>query len=332
MVEITRRRADWSGLRVFFAVARSGGINAAARALNLSPSTVTRTIEELEHQLNVVLFVRGPRGVTLTEAGEVAYQRVLTMEQTAATLEMEIGDLEALPEGKVKIAVPDGVAGYFVTPFLPEFLRAHPGLDLSIDCGLWADRPLDGEAELTLTYIEPTAGDMIGRPICYMHYAVFASPEYIDLYGAPASQEDLLKHSYIHHIAQTHQREIWTEQQKALQVLTKKHIQTNSSAVVVQAVKNGIGLAALPTAIVAVEPNLVMIDGIPPVAPAKLWMVHHREAARSARVRAVADWLKTIFDARTRPWYRHEFVHPRDFQQAAKAAPSQRTAVLAKRA
>ena len=331
MVEIARRRADWSGLRVFFAVAQAGGINAAARALHLSPSTVTRTIEELEHQLNVVLFVRGPRGVTLTEAGEVAYQRVLTMEQTAATLEMEIGDLEALPEGKVKIAVPDGVAGYFVTPFLPEFLRAHPGLDISIDCGIWPDRPLDGEAELTLSYTEPTAGDMIGRPIAYMHYAAFASREYIDLYGVPATPEDLLKHPYIHHVAQAHQREIWTEQQKALQVLTHKHVQTNSSAVVVQAVKHGIGIAALPTAILAVEPDLVMLE-LPPMAPAKLWMVHHREAARSARVRAVADWLRAIFDARARPWYRHEFVHPRDFQQAAKAAPSHRVAVLAKRA
>jgi DNA-binding transcriptional LysR family regulator len=313
---------------VFFAVAQSGGINAAARALRLSASTVTRTIEELEHQLNVVLFVRGPRGVTLTDAGEVAYHRVLTMERTAAALELEIGDLEALPEGKVKIAVPDGVAGYFVTPFLPQFLRAHPGLDITIDCGIWPDRPLDGEAELTLSYVEPTAGDMIGRPIAHMHYAAFASREYIDLYGAPATPEDLLKHPYIHHVAQMHQREIWTEQQKALQVLTHKHIQTNSSAVVVQAVKHGIGIAGLPTAILAVEPELVMIE-LPPMAPAKLWMVHHREAARSARVRAVADWLKSIFDARTRPWYRQEFVHPRDFQGAIETAPAVRPATLA---
>ena len=317
MADIARRRADWSALRIFFAVAQAGGINAAARALRLSPSTVTRTVEELERQLNVMLFVRSPRGVTLTEAGEIAFQRVLTMERTAATLELEIGDLEALPEGKVKIAAPDGVAGYFVTPFMAEFLRAHPGLDLSIDCGLWPDRPLDGEAELTLTYEEPTAGDVIGRPIAYMHYACFASREYIDLYGEPTSPQDLLNHPYIHHVAQTHQREIWTEQQKALQVLAHKRIQTNSSAVAVQAVKNGIGVAGLPTAILAVEPDLVMLDGIPPLAAAKLWMVHHREAARSARVRAVADWLRSIFDGRTRPWYRAEFIHPRDFNLPA---------------
>ncbi|HSV04255.1 MAG TPA: LysR family transcriptional regulator [Phenylobacterium sp.] len=320
MADIARRRADWSALRVFFAVAEAGGINAAARALNLSPSTVTRTIEDLEHQLNVTLFARSPRGMSLTEAGEMAYQRVLTMERTAATLEMEIGDLEALPEGKVKLAVPDGVAGYFITPFLPELLRAHPGLDLSVDCGLWPDRPLDGEAELTVSYSEPTVGDLVARPIAYMHYACFASREYINLYGELNGPEELLKHPYVHHVAHTHQREVWTEEQKALQVLTNKRIQTNSSAVVVQAVKNGIGVAFLPTAILSVEPDLVMVEGIPPVAPMKLWMVHHREATRSARIRAVADWLKSIFDGRTRPWYRAEFVHPRDFSLPAVAA------------
>jgi len=319
MADIARRRADWSALRVFFAVAEARGINAAARALNLSPSTVTRTIEELEHQLNVVLLVRSPRGVTLTEAGDIAYQRVLTMERTAATLEMEIVDLESLPEGKVKLAVPDGVASYFITPFMSEFLRAHPGLDLSIDCGLWPDRPLDGEAELTLSYTEPTAGDMVARPIAYMHYAAFASREYINLYGEPGSPNDALKHPCIHHVAQTHQREVWTEQQKALQVLAHKHVQTNSSAVVIQAVKNGIGLASLPTAILSIEPDLVMLERVPPIAPVKLWMVHHRDATRSARVRAVADWLKSIFDGRTRPWYRAEFVHPRDFDLPATA-------------
>src|SRR5260221_1633050 len=142
MGEAARRRADWSNVRVLVAVAESGGINAAARTLRLNPSTVTRAVEELERQLNATLFHRGPRGVSLTEAGEAAFQRVRTMERMAEAIELEVGDTETLPEGRVRLAAPDGVAGYFVTPHLPEFLRAHPGLDLSIDCGLWPDRPL----------------------------------------------------------------------------------------------------------------------------------------------------------------------------------------------
>lgn len=312
MGEVPRRRADWSNLRVFYAVAESGGINAAARSLRLNPSTVTRAVEELERQLNATLFLRGPRGVVLTEAGEAAFQRVRTMEKMAEELELEVGDTQTLPEGRVRLAAPDGVTGYFIAPHMPEFLRAHPGIDLSIDCGLWPDRPLDGEAELSLTFTEPTQPDAVAQAIAHVHYALFASREYISLYGAPSTIEEMLPHPYVHHTAQTHQRELWGPRVEAWQVLTHTRVETNSSAAVVQAVLNGVGIGAMPTAIASVEPELVMLDVLK-VGPAKLWLVHHREAARPARVRLVKDWLKSIFDARTRPWYRSEFVHPSEF-------------------
>ncbi len=324
MGEIARRRADWSNLRVFYAVAEAGGINAAARALRLNPSTVTRAIEELERQLGVTLFNRGPRGATLTQAGEAAFQRVRTMDRMAEALELEIGDSETLPEGCVRLAAPDGVAGYFISPYQTEFLRAHPGIDLSIDCGLWPDRPLDGEADLALTFTEPTQPDAVAQPIAHVHYALFASREYISLYGAPKTIEEVLPHPYIHHSAQTHQKELWGARVEAWQTLTHKRIETNSSAVVVQAVLNGVGIGAMPTAIASVEPDLVMLDVLK-VGPAKLWLVHHRDAARPVRVRLVKDWLKSIFDPKTRPWYRSEFVHPDDFaEQAEKPAPARR--------
>lgn len=316
MGEISRRRADWSNLRVFFAVAESGGINAAARTLQINPSTVTRAIEELERQLNATLFHRGPRGATLTEAGEAAFQRVRTMDRMAEALELEIGDSETLPEGRVRLAAPDGVAGYFISPHQTEFLRAHPGIDLSIDCGLWPDRPLDGEADLTLTFSEPTQPDAVATPIAHVHYALFASREYVSLYGAPKTIEEMLGHPYVHHSAQTHQKELWGDRVQAWQTLTHKRIETNSSSVVVQAVLNGVGIGAMPTAIASVEPELVMLDVLT-VGPAKLWLVHHRDAVRPARVRLVKDWLKAIFDPRTRPWYRSEFVHPDDFAEQA---------------
>jgi len=315
MGDVGRRRADWSTLRIFFAVAEAGGINAAARALRLNPSTVTRAIEELERQLNVTLFRRGPRGTMLTEAGETAFQRVRTMDRMAEALELEIGNTEILPEGRVRLAAPDGVSGYFITPHMTEFLRAYPGIDLSIDCGLWPDRPLDGEADLTLTFSEPTQPDAIAQPIANVHYALFASREYVSLYGGPSSMEDVLKHTYIHHSAQTHQREIWGSRIEAWQALIHKRIETNSSAVVVQAVLSGAGISAMPTAIASVEPDLVMLDVLR-VGPAKLWLVHHRDAAGPIRVRLVKDWLKSIFDPRRRPWFRSEFVHPDDFRLA----------------
>lgn len=321
MSEVIRRRADWSNLRVFFAVAEAGGFNAAARALNVNPSTVTRTVEELERQLNTTLFNRGPRGVTLTEAGVRAYQRVRTMEKTVEALEFEIADSEDAVEGRIKLAAPDGLAGFFISPDVPAFLRAYPKIDLVIDSGLWPDRPLDGEADLTLTFSEPSHPDAIAKPIAYVHYGLFASREYLDLYGEPKTSTEVLQHPYIHHVAQNHQKENWGERAQAVQTLMNKRVQTNSSAVVVQAVKNGVGIAALPTGIMTIEPDLVMLK-VGPIAPTRLWLVHHRDIGRSARVRAAIEWLKDVFDPRTRPWYRREFVHPKDFGEIAIPLPA----------
>lgn len=330
MTEPRHRRVDWSLLRIFSAVAQEGGINAAARTLGVNPSTITRSLDELEQQLNVVLIVRGPKGITLTEAGQTAYHRTVTMARTAAALELEVRDAESAPEGRVRVAAPDGVAGYFVTPHVPEFLRAHPKIRLSIDCALWQEHPMEGEVDLTLTYVEPKNPDVVARPIAYMHHALFASREYVSLYGAPSRVDEVLKHPYVHHVAQTHQREIWDARAAAFQVLIDKRMETNSSAVAVEAVRNGAGIAAMPTAIAAREPDLVMLD-TPTLAPARLWLVHHRDGARAARVKVVKDWLKSIFDPRTHPWYREEFVHPRDFfpapapeQAARETAPRRR--------
>lgn len=311
------RRADWNDLRVFLAVVEAGGINAAARQLRVNPSTVTRSVENLEDQLNARLLVRGPKGVSLTEAGELAHERVRTMDRTAEALTREIGDAEATPSGSVRLGLPDGVASLFVTPGLPEFFRANPELDLRLDCGLWQDRPMEGDADLTLTFTDPSQPDVVATTIAHIHYALFASAEYVSLYGAPASVEEVLKHPYVHHVAQNHQKEIWSDRVSAFQVLTKKRLETNSSAVVVQAVRNGVGVGALPTGAVATAPNVVMLD-LKPLGPAKLWLVHRVGATKSARVRVVKDWLKSIFDSRIYPWFREEFVHPNDFVAAAQ--------------
>lgn len=311
-MKISRSKADWSDLRVFWAVAESGSFGAAARSLNVGLTTVTRAVERLEKSLNARLLTRGPRGVNLTEAGLVAYDRALSMERVADQLEHEIGDRERAPEGRVKVVAPDGVAGVFIAPLLSDFVRANPKIDIAIDCEHWPDRPLAGDADVGLTFEEPKNPDLVATPIAWFHYALFASQDYIDLYGAPTSTAEVLAHPYVHHVGQSHHPEKWGRKLRGVLDLVRKRIETNTSGVSLAAVKGGAGVGPMPTAILALDSSLVMIDrfDFPSI---QLWMVHHREVGRSARVRCVIDWLKDTFDPRTKPWYRSEFIHPRDF-------------------
>jgi DNA-binding transcriptional LysR family regulator len=318
MANVVRRRADWSDVRLFWAVAELGSFGSAARSLNLGLSTVTRAVDRLESRLNAKLFVRGPQGVLLTEAGSLAYDRALSMERVAEQLEREIADSERRPEGRVKLAAPDGIGGAFLTPFLAEFIRANPKIDLIIDCGFWRDHPLDGDVDLTLTFEEPKHPDSVATPIAHFHYGLFASRKYLDLYGTPETAAESFEHPYVHHVGQAHQRESWDARAAALQDFAHKRIETNSSAVSFAAIQQGAGLGPLPTAILSLDPTLVMLD-VPLRASAILWLVYHRDVSRSARIRCVADWLKEVFDPRTKPWYRAEFIHPREFEQLIKS-------------
>lgn len=323
MATVTRRKTDWSDVRIFWAVAELGSFGAAARALRLGLTTVTRAVERLENNLNTKLFIRSPQGVSLTRSGTLAYERAQTMERVAEQLERELADREKVAEGPVVIAAPDGVGGLFLAPFIPEFLRANPKIDLLIDCGLWPDRPLGGEVDITLTFAEPKLGDLVATTLAHFHYGLFAAPEYLALYGTPTTVAEAITHPYVHHVAQTHQRDSWTTRDIAFQDLAQKRVQTNASAVSFGAVKNGAGIGAMPTAVLSFEPSLVMLD-LPPWPPIKLWLAHRREAANSARIGCVLDWLHDYFDPRIKPWYREEFIHPRDFGDALRGGPASR--------
>jgi DNA-binding transcriptional LysR family regulator len=321
MASVSRRRAEWSDLRLFWAVAELGAFGAAARALGVSQSTITRRIDELECRLNTRLFVRTPQGVALTDAGREAIDHVRTMELSAEALENLILDSEDRAEGAVGLAAPDGVAGIFMTPFMAEFTRANPKIALRIDCGLWPDHPLKGDADLCLTFTEPTQADLVARPIAYFHYGLFAAPSYLDLYGAPSSLPQGVTHAYIHHTAQMHQPERWHPQASAFRDMVDTRVETNSSAVSFSAVKHGVGIGLMPTAILSLEPSLVMLD-TPHLGRLKLWLCYHRDIGKAARIRRVIDWIREVFDATTKPWYRAEFVHPRDFMHLVPGAPA----------
>jgi DNA-binding transcriptional LysR family regulator len=312
MTGVVRRKADWTDVRVFWAVAELGSFGAAARSLKIGMTTATRAVDRLEGQLGAKLLVRGPQGVSLTHAGHLAYDRALTMERAAEQLEIDVVGLDRLPEGRVKLAAPDGVAGIALPPYMREFVRANPKIDLIIDCGLWPDLPLEGDMDLALTFSEPKHPDAIAIPLAHFHYGLFASREYLELYGTPANPEAALSHPFVHHNAQIHQREDWRPRAQAFQTFSQKRVETNSSALSFAAVKHGVGIGVLPTAVLLFEPSLIRLEA-PPQTPVRLWLVHHRDVARSARIRCVIDWLKDVFDPREQPWYRAEFVHPREF-------------------
>ncbi len=320
MAQVRRQRADWSDLRVFWAVAETGGVGAASRALGMSQPTVTRRLDDLEIRLGTQLLVRGPNGVSLTEAGKMMLDHVLTMERSAAAIERMVLDRDKREEGLVQIAAPDGVGALAIAPALASFLQANPRISVALDCGLWPDSPVSEHVDLAVQFADAGPNpDFISVPLAWFHYALVASPAYLALYGTPRTLQEVAGHRMVHHSAMTRQPEGWAPKTAAFHDLAQVALMTNSSLAFHQAVRAGAGIGAMPTAILAQDPGLVMLD-IPPMARLQLWLCHHRDIARSARVKLVIEWLKEIFEPQTHPWYRAEFVDPREFDACARVS------------
>jgi DNA-binding transcriptional LysR family regulator len=141
---------DASDLRLFAAVARTGGIGRAALELNTVQSNVTARLKALEDRLGTVLFERSNRGVALTAAG----QRLLPYAERIGRL-LEDAKRAVRDDGKatgpLAIGSLETTAALRLSPVLARFARAHPAVELSLKTGTSAelvaqvlDRTLDG--------------------------------------------------------------------------------------------------------------------------------------------------------------------------------------------
>jgi DNA-binding transcriptional LysR family regulator len=309
---VARHRADWSDLRVFWAVVELKSFTQAARALGMTQPTVTRRLEDLENRLGAKLLHRDAAGLTLTQAGELVYDHVATMESSSSAIERLVFNKDRQEEGHVGMVASDAVGAFILAPALPDFLRKNPKITVSLDCGFYPESVISGHADISLQFEEATGAEVISTPMAYFHYALFASQSYLDLYGSPTSWGGVADHRYVHHAPHQMQKSQWALKFVAFQGLANVCFESNSSAATLMAVKNGAGIAAMPTAVCSVEPSLVMLD-MPPIARVTMWMCIHRDLARSARIKRVMEWLEESFDARTKPWFRPEFVPPAHF-------------------
>ncbi len=306
------QRLDWNDVRTFLAVTECGSLNAAARLLGMTQPTVSRRMEEFEYRLHAKLFERTSRGIALTEAGLMVRDLAQSMARLGGSIMRDVAGHDNEQGGRVRLTAPDGIAGYLLAPRLAKFHMANPEVEISIDCGMWAGSMLEAEPDLYLEMTEEHAPDLVSIPIATLHYAAFASRDYLDLYGVPKTVAELMEHRTIRHTSHREQRATWNPKATAIGQLAQNHFVSNSSAATFQAVRAGAGIASLPTYVATIAPELAMLD-LGPWGHPVLYLRHHGAVEQRRRVKAVKDWVISVFDPAEQPWFRQDFIHPKDF-------------------
>ncbi|MCW5724470.1 MAG: LysR family transcriptional regulator [Maricaulaceae bacterium] len=304
--------SGWEGFEAFNLAARTGSVQAAAAALGCSGAEIEARIRGMERRLGTTLLLRTGDSVSLTPAGQTALGFVGAMQDTAARMREHVGGLEREAKGQVKLNFSDGLATFWLARKVADFLEANPGIALDLSCGE-ADTAL---ADLSIAFQESTAMDVSAEPLGVMHYMPFTSSRYIERFGAPETVQDLLSARFLKVESYRRDRGIWNDSVSAIDASVHYGLQTNVSSVLFEAIRHGGGIAMGPTFLAELYPDdLVVIDcGV--VQPVQFWLTRRNALAQAARVQAVANWVKSCFAPAENPWFRREFVHPKDFSNA----------------
>ncbi len=123
---------EWTALRDFVAVSNAGSLSGAARIIGVSQPTIGRRIEQLEQQLNAILFNRTPQGLTLTQTGEQVLAYAKRMSDEAMIIERIASGANQRLEGSVRVTLSDTMSDKWLPIKLPEFFQLYPGLHLEV--------------------------------------------------------------------------------------------------------------------------------------------------------------------------------------------------------
>jgi DNA-binding transcriptional LysR family regulator len=275
---------NWDDLRFFLLAAQAKTLAGAARAGGVQHTTIGRRLVALERSLGVLLFLRGPEGLTLTPMGE----QLLPLAQKAGRDVQALRDLVASRRNRVRLALPSG----FVTLFADDLAclaQEHPDLTLeTVSSGRLVDLQR-GDADLALRVGPIQHQDLVARSLGEVGSSLYASPRYLQAHPKPINLSDLSDHLLVAFGAELSAmpaaRWLQTHAGQATVVL-----RTNEMSTMLEAAASGAGLALLPCMLADADPRLVRLT--PEVLARRgLSLVYRREQRGNRPVRMVASFL-----------------------------------------
>ncbi|MED5526900.1 MAG: LysR family transcriptional regulator [Pseudomonadota bacterium] len=259
---------DTKALRYFHEVAKLQSFTLAAQQLGVAQPAVSMAIRKLESELNLSLFHRQDRKVTLTDEGRRLLphaERILTALTDA---EHEMDELRGLGTGEVRVGIPSMLGSYYFPPILMAFRHRYPSLNLSvIEAGTWQLRQMleAGELDLAVIVSEFLPPELEARVFLTEEMRVtvakdhpFAGRQSIDPQTFFDQELVMFQEGYFH-------RKIVDRLAREAGRTPNIVFQTNLIPLIKSIVKQGFGISTLLKLAVDGEPDLVSIPFSEPV-------------------------------------------------------------------
>ncbi|WP_122506978.1 LysR family transcriptional regulator [Pseudomonas atacamensis] len=181
-------------MSVFVTVAQEGSLSAAARALGLTPSAVSRIIARAEQRLGTRLLLRTTRALTFTAEGEAFLRGARRILADMDEVEGAITD-QGVPKGRLRVSAALGHGRLTIVPLVAAFTARYPNIVVDLSLGDEVVDILAGQADVAIRFGHLPDSPLTARRLGHTGQVVVASPDYLKRHGTPQQPEDLLKHN-----------------------------------------------------------------------------------------------------------------------------------------
>jgi DNA-binding transcriptional LysR family regulator len=241
-----------SQMLLFAEVVDMGSFSAAAREHAQSASAISKRIAALEDRLGVRLLTRGKAGVALTSEGEALYARCRDLARRVAEAEAEMRDRSSRPYGTLRVVSTVAFGTAQLIPALPSFMRATPGLAVSLDL---TDGPIDFAADhvdVAVRFSEQIEDDtIIVRRLAANERVLCASPSYLARAGTPKRAADFAAHNCLRLSTVSRWNDWGLYDDTGASVAVHGNFEAGSADAIYAAALAGLGVARLSTYLIA---------------------------------------------------------------------------------
>lgn len=232
-------------LETFVRVVDAGNFSAVAREERTTQSAISKRVQALESKIGALLLVRSTRSHSLTEAGQLYYERCRQVLDTLEEARIEIHRAEHEISGVLRVAAPVAFGRLHIVPRLPAFYARYPKLRLHLQLDdNFVDLVVAG-IDVAFRVGELKDSRLVARRIGTAHRATLASPSYLSQFGEPLHPDDLLKHNCLAYtgLASLNEWGFLDPDNQPHAVHVNGNFESNSSEAIRQAACEGLGIS-----------------------------------------------------------------------------------------
>jgi DNA-binding transcriptional LysR family regulator len=188
---------DLNHVAVFVRVVETGSFTAAAAALGLPKSSVSRSVSRLELGLGVRLLQRTTRSVHLTDAGHVYFERVSRALSGLEEAQSAVSDMQRAPTGTVRVTAAVDLGVSIVGGLLARFLRQHPDIHVEMVLTGRLVNLVEEGVDLAIRAGKLNDSSLVARKVGTLEARLLAAPSYLRRRGTPKAVRELSSHACV---------------------------------------------------------------------------------------------------------------------------------------